>query len=201
MESRNGNLRYAKTNLRQIKLFKKFHRINGRKCVSEVTTSEETTEAETTEEETTTEAETEAVSETVPLGESAKIGEWTVTVNNMQILDSVPDTYGQFSPDEGNKYLLITLTASNEGKKAETFISTFPMEDEISAKVLFGDGYEFSQTNLMGYTKSIISSSVNPLSSKEGDLAFEIPDSVSSSEEPLILVFTCGKETLHFSIR
>lgn len=168
---------------------------------SKAEVTEETTEVETTEEETTTEAETEAVSETIPLGESAKIGEWTVTVNNMQILDTVPDTYGQFSPDEGNKYLLITMTASNEGKKAESFISTFPMDDEISAKVLFGDGYEFSQTNLLGYTKSIVGSTVNPLSSKEGNIAFEIPESVSTSEDPLNLVLTCDKETLHFSIR
>ncbi|WP_164473180.1 DUF4352 domain-containing protein [Clostridium sp. E02] len=177
--------------------------ITATACGSKATAEkgENTSKAEVTTSEETTEAETEAVSETIPLGESAKIGEWTVTVNNMQILDTVPDTYGQFNPDEGNKYLLITLTASNEGKKADTFLSTFPMEDDISAKVLFGDGYEFSQTNLLGYTKSIVSSSVNPLSSKEGNIAFKIPDSVGSSEDPLTLVFTCGNETLNFSIR
>ena len=132
-------------------------------AVSEETveyTEEETTEAIV--EEVTTEAETEA--ETVAIGTPAVIGNWTVTVDNVQTLDSVPDEYGQFNADEGNKYLLISLTAANDGKEADTFMPSYGMSNDISAKVLYGDGYEFTQTQLLGYSKSMMNSTINPLS-------------------------------------
>jgi hypothetical protein len=164
-------------------------------------TTEAPTTAETTIEETTTAPETEAATKTVSMGETAKIGEWSITVNNMQILDTVPDGYGQFTPDAGNKYLLVTLTASNEGKTANSFLPSFSMSDDIATKIIYGDGYEFTQTNLLGYSRSMINSTVNPLSSIEGDIAFEIPESVASATDPLILEFSCGNEKINFSLR
>lgn len=170
---------------------------------AETTTTEATTAAETTTaEETTTAPETEAAAQTVPIGQAAKIGEWTVTVSNMQILDSIPDNYGSFSPDEGNKYLLVTMTASNEGKQADSFLPSYPMDDDdTTAKILYGDGYEFIHTNLLGYSKSMLSTTVNPLSSKDGDIAFEIPDSVASATDPITLEISNGKEKVNFSLR
>ncbi|MDR1771721.1 MAG: DUF4352 domain-containing protein [Hungatella sp.] len=170
---------------------------------AETTTAAETTaEAETaTEEETTTVPETEAVSENIPMGQAAKVGEWNVTVSNMQILDTIADGYGNFTPESGNKYLLITMTASNEGKKSDSFLPSFSIGDDTHAKVIYGDGYEFSQTHLLGYSRSMIDSTVNPLSSKEGDVAFEIPESVASATDPLILEISCGNETVNFTLR
>lgn len=169
---------------------------------AETTTTEATTAAETTTaEETTTAPETEAAAETVPIGQAAKIGEWSVTVSNMQILDNIADGYGSFSPDAGNKFLLVTMTVSNEGKQADSFLPSFSMGEDTSAKVMYGDGYEFTQTNLLGYSKSMIDSTINPLSSKEGDIAFEIPDSVASATDPIILEISGGKEKINFSLR
>lgn len=170
---------------------------------AETSITETTTIAETTVEETTTipETETEATAEAVPMGQAAKIGEWNVTVSNMQILDVIPNGYGQFEPDAGNKYLLVTMTASNEGKTADSFLPSFSMGEDTSAKVIYGDGYEFSQTNLMGYDRSMIDSTINPLSSKEGDIAFEIPEGVASATDPIILEISSGNEKVNFSLR
>ncbi|WP_077612492.1 DUF4352 domain-containing protein [Clostridium sp. Marseille-P2415] len=169
---------------------------------AETTTTETTTAAETTTvDETTTAPETEAAPQTIPMGQAAKIGEWNVTVSNMQILDNIPDGYGSFSPDAGNKYLLVTMTVSNEGKQADSFLPSFSMGDDTSAKVIYGDGYEFTQTNLLGYSKSMTDSTINPLSSKEGDIAFEIPESVASATDPIILEISSGNEKINFALR
>lgn len=169
--------------------------------VQETTSEAVTTEAETTTKAETTEAETEAPDTTIPIGESAALKDWNITVTNMQILDSVDNGYGSFSPDEGNKYMLVTANVENAGKTADTFLPSFGMNDDVSVIVLYGDGYEFSLTQLLGYQKDLINSTINPLSSKEGDMAFEIPISVAESTEPIILEFKAGNEKAAFSLR
>ena len=163
-------------------------------------TTEEVTTEETTEEETT-EPDTEAPLETIPIGQAATLNDWNITVDEMQIMPSVPDNYGKFDADEGNQYLLVSISVSNEGKEAGTFLKSFGLSDDVSTLVIYGDGYEFSPTMLLGYSKSMVDSSINPLSSKSGDIAFEIPDSVADSTDELILQFTAGNSALHFKIR
>lgn len=156
--------------------------------------------AETTAEEST-DVEKETASETVPMGQTAPLNNWNITVSNMKILESIDDGYGSFIPDEGNKYLLVTATAENTGKEADTFLPSFGLNDDVSAKVLYGDGYEFSLTQLLGYSKDLINSTINPLSSKEGDIAFELPNSVADSTEPLIIEFSSGNNNVDFALR
>lgn len=156
---------------------------------------------ETTVAEESTEAEEEIAPETVAMGQTAPLNNWNITVSNMQILESIDDGYGSFVPEEGNKYLLVTVTAENTGKEADTFLPSFGLNDDVSTKVLYGDGYEFSLTQLLGYSKDLINSTINPLSSKEGDIAFELPNSVADSTEPLIIEFSAGNNNVDFALR
>ena len=135
------------------------------------------------------------------MGQTAPLNNWNITVSNMQILESIDDGYGSFVPEEGNKYLLVTVTAENTGKEADTFLPSFGLNDDVSTKVLYGDGYEFSLTQLLGYSKDLINSTINPLSSKEGDIAFELPNSVADSTEPLIIEFSAGNNNVDFALR
>jgi hypothetical protein len=168
---------------------------------TESTTTETTVAETTTIEETTTVPETEAASQTIPMGQATKMGEWNITVNNMQIVENIPDGYGKFTPDAGNKYLLVTMSVSNEGKQANSFLPSFSMGDNIDAKIVYGDGYEFTKTNLLGYSKSLLDSTINPLSSKDGDIAFVIPDSVASATDPIVLEISNGNEKFNFALR
>lgn len=156
---------------------------------------EATTEAETTEAEV-------ASSSVLAIGEEGALKDWSIVVTNAEITDSIKenDYYG-FSPEEGNKYMAIDVTVSNNGKNAANFLPSFGMGDDISAKILYQGDYEFSATNLLGYSKSLYDTSVNPLSTKSGIVAFEIPDTVVSAEEELILVISAGKDNLQFKVR
>lgn len=157
--------------------------------------------SETTATETTTAPETTVATEVVAMGQTTSLKNWNITVTNMQMLESIEDGYGSFNPDDGNKYMLVTITAENTGKEADTFLPSFGMNEDVSAKVLYGDGYEFSLTQLLGYSKDLINSTINPLSSKEGNIAFELPDSVADSTEPLIIEFSAGNDKINFSLR
>ena len=166
------------------------------------TSTEAVTEATTvTAPPETTQPETQTALEIIEMGQTASLKNWNITITNMQILESVDNGYGSFVPDDGNKYLLVTATVENTGKEADTFLPSFGMNDDVSAKVLYGDGYEFSLTQLMGYSKDLISSTINPLSTKEGDIAFELPNSVADSTEPLIIQFSAGNDKVNFALR
>lgn len=160
---------------------------------------------ETTATESETEETTEAVSEsgdTLAIGQDGALGDWTITVTNMEITDSIKEnSYLGFSPEEGNKYLSIDITVTNNGKNAASFLPSFGLSTDISAKLLYQGDYKFSSTNLLGHSKDMHNSTVNPLSSKSGIIAFEIPDSVASSEEELILVISQEKSDLQVKVR
>nr|WP_304058265.1 DUF4352 domain-containing protein [Enterocloster clostridioformis] len=104
---------------------------------------EATTEAETTEA-------AAASSSVLAIGEEGTLKDWSIVVTNAEIADSIKenDYYG-FSPEEGNKYMAIDVTVSNNGKNAANFLPSFGMGDDISAKVLYQGDYEFSATNLL----------------------------------------------------
>lgn len=136
------------------------------------------------------------------IGDTATLGTWEISVTNMQIVETVEGEYSYFTPkEEGNKFVQVFLTANNVGKQAERFLPMVGMRSDISSKVVFGDGYEFVSTNLIGYTNDIHDSTVNPLSSVTGELVFEVPETVSASEDELQLHFEAGKDTLKFKIR
>lgn len=139
----------------------------------------------------------------IGLGETGTISNWNVTINKISFKDQVSDNeFTAFTPDsEGNKFLIIELQAENTGKEAAQFLPSFSINDDINAKVFFGDGFEFSMTNLLGYEKNLLDSTINPLSSKSGEIAFEVPKKVYDSKEALTLNFSAGNDELIVKLR
>ena len=110
----------------------------------------------------------------------------------------------QFSlaPEEdGSKYVQVFVTTTNKGKQANTFLPTFSLGDDVQVKILYGDGYEFSASNLLGYSNTLHDATINPLSSQSGEIAFVVPESVASSTDELILQFSSGNDVIKFKIR
>lgn len=135
------------------------------------------------------------------IGKEGTLGDWSVTVTAAEIVDSINNGYSSFNPSEGNKYFNISLSIKNNGKSAAIFLKSYSFGDDIQAKLLYGDGYEFSATNLLGHKKSLHDETLNPLSSKDGTIAFEIPNDVAESDKKIILQFTIGDESLRFKVR
>ncbi len=188
----------------------------GGKKASEPALSTDTNEPVITEEtamvqETTTIEETTTIKETtfadrddIPyaLGNSAELKDWSINVTDVKIVDSIAGSLGSFSPkEEGNTYLQVFVTVDNIGKTADSFLPSFAIGDDIIAKVLYSDGYEFTASNLLGYTNDLHDSSINPLSSKTGEIVYEIPSQVADSEEALLLQFSSGNESVTFNLR
>lgn len=152
--------------------------------------------------ETTVEQEEEEKETTYNIGDSAQLKDWEISVTDMKIVETIAMDYGSFSPKEnGNKYVQVFAIVNNNGKQAERFLPLIGIGDNVNAKVLYGDGYEFSATNLLGYDNDLHDSTVNPLSSQTGEIVFEVPEAVASSEDELLIRFTSGNDTVQFKLR
>lgn len=136
------------------------------------------------------------------IGDTVKLKDWEISVTNMKIVKSIQADYGVFSPEEeDNKYVRVYAKIKNIGKEADRFCPSYGYGDDVNVKVLYGDGYEFVATNLLGYKKDLHDKTINPLSSKNGELAFEIPNNVANSKDELFIQFKSGDDSVKFKIR
>ena len=106
--------------------------------------------------------------------------------------------YTSFNSDEGSTYVVITLSVKNVGTSAGTLISTYSIErDAATAKIYYKGEYEYTGTNLLGYSEDIHDNQLNPLESKTGVLAFSLPDEAAESSD-LTFVLSAGKTSYTF---
>lgn len=136
------------------------------------------------------------------IGDNVVLKDWEISVTDVQIIESISADYISFSPKEsGNKYAQVFVTVNNKGKQSDTFLPSYAMGDDVHAKILYGDGYEFTSTVLLGYNNDLHNSGINPLSSKTGEIIFEIPETVASAEDELVIQFVSGNDTVKFKLR
>lgn len=134
------------------------------------------------------------------VGDTAQLGDWEITVNSVEAVDSIQNTYGAFKQDEGNKYIAVNVTAKNLGTEKSTFLPTYGFSGTIGAKIVYGE-YEFSGTNLLGYDDDLHDTSLNPLSSKTGIMAFSVAEEVAENLSELHLVFSEKGSDCDFSLQ
>lgn len=180
------------------------NKTKNKEDVSNINTNDNQSQETKEEENTDTEKEsTESETDTVyNIGESAVLGDWEISLTDVKFEESISADYMTFSPDSADsKYVQLFVTATNNGKKADSFLPTYGFGDDVKAKVLYGDGYEFSATNLLGYSKEMHDSVINPLSSKDGEIAFVVPNSVINAEDELLVKFSSNNDFIIFKLR
>ena len=70
------------------------------------------------------------------------------------------------------------------------------MGKDIKAKLVYGE-YDFSSTNLLGYSEDLHNTALNPLSSKTGVIAFSVTKDIADLSA-LNLVFFTNNESYTF---
>lgn len=140
------------------------------------------------------------------ISDTGTLKDWSITVTDVEITDRiVNDDFGLsglgFSPDDGNQYVKVDCTITNNGTSADTFLPSYGFKNDVSAKILYREEYEYSSSWLAGFSEDLHNATINPLSSKSGIIVFEMPDSVTSSDDELILVLSAGKDKINFKVR
>ncbi|RCX18546.1 uncharacterized protein DUF4352 [Fontibacillus phaseoli] len=117
------------------------------------------------------------------VGDKFNLGNWEVVLDSFEFNQKVSDEYFSSSADEGNRFLILNYTVTNQGTEADNFTS---MIGGVEMKALFQDKYEYTYTITM-IDKDLSKESIKPLSSKTGFVVMEVPDTVAKSEDSLIL--------------
>lgn len=135
------------------------------------------------------------------LGNTVTLNDFEITVDSWEATKKiVSSAYTSFNSDEGSTYIVVTLSIKNVGTSANTLISTYPIgRDAAIAKIYYQGEYEYSGTNLLGYSEDIHDNRLNPLESKTGVLAFSLPDEAAGSSA-LTFVLSAGKTSYTFEL-
>lgn len=134
------------------------------------------------------------------VGDTVMLGDWEITLSGCEITEKVSvNQYLSFKADDGNKYVIVTLTVKNTATTADSFLPSFSMGNDVSAKLLYQGEYEFSASNLLGHSDELHDKTLNPLSTAEGLIAFEVADEAAVLEE-LELELSLGKESVIYRL-
>lgn len=146
------------------------------------------TAGETVKEEPSKEAATEPTKEepkevSNKPGEKFTLGDWEVVLDSFEFDQKVSADMFSSSADEGNKFLILNYTVTNNGKEAKDFTSII---GGVSMKAIFKEEYEYNYTVTM-IDGDLGTGSIKPLATKSGFVVIEVPDSVADSKESLVV--------------
>lgn len=134
------------------------------------------------------------------IGDTVTLGDWEITFDSFDVCDEIKASYGSFVPDEGNQYVVVTLTVKNLGTSADSFLPQFAFDNsDVRAKIMYQNKYEFSSSNLLAHSEDLHDEFLNPLSSATGIIAFSLVEEAASSNE-LTMILSLGKETIEFDL-
>lgn len=152
------------------------------------------TSAEAQSDPTSSAEDTSSEENTYKIGDTVKTDKWEITVKSITATNEIRVNYGAYHPDEGEKYVLVELSAKNISKNSETFLPAFVSSKDIKATLTYQD-YTFTASKLAGYKEDLLGTSFNPLSEKTGKIAFALASDVADKTSELNVVFTENKKT------
>ncbi|MCD7804635.1 MAG: DUF4352 domain-containing protein [Oscillospiraceae bacterium] len=124
--------------------------------------------------------------------ETKTVGDWKVTITDVEVLDKLNIGILSYTPDEGCKYVKISLTIKNNSESLEYFQGY-----STNSKIVYDGKYEYSAT-ITGMSDDLTYESLNPLVTVSGYLLFSVPEEVIESEDSLYYVVTSGSHSAEF---
>lgn len=133
------------------------------------------------------------------MGKTISISEWEITPNAVEVQDRVQGNYNSyFTPDDGNKYVVVHLTIKNIGTSAKVFLSPVIQTDEVAVKLSYQDKYTFVPSNLLAHPDELHMASLNPLSAKTGIVAFQVADEAAAALPEIKLIISNNQDSFSF---
>ncbi len=136
------------------------------------------------------------------LGKKASVGDWKFTVRKAEVKSKILNgKYYYFKPAKGHKYVCLTASAKNTGKKEATFLPRIGYSNQINvAKLYFGE-YEYTATSLLSCDKDLLDKKIKPLASKKGIIVFEVPKKVAKKIKKLKLTIGTDSDMVTYSLK
>ncbi|RKD22544.1 hypothetical protein BEP19_09795 [Ammoniphilus oxalaticus] len=133
----------------------------------------------------------------IEFGENFDLNNWKVVLNSWEFNQSVEDDLFSSSADEGDKYLVLKFSVTNNGTEADSFTS---LAGSTKVKAMYDDKYEYNHLITM-IDGDLSNKNVQPLSTADGFVVIKVPEIVESSSESITLNLKNGKDEIHIKLR
>lgn len=140
---------------------------------------------------------------TLALGKKATVGDWKFTVKKCSVKKKIKNgTYRYFEASKGEKFMIFKISVRNNGKKENTFLPRVGYENTtVMATLYYKDKYEYQPTQLLSYDKDIVTKKIQPLSTKNGVIAFKVPNKVAKGKKQVKLRLGTTKEYVEYKLK
>lgn len=137
------------------------------------------------------------------LGKKGTFGDWKICVKKAEVKKKIKDgNYRQYEPGKSKSFIIVSLSVRNNAKKTAEFLPRFGYADKlVSATLLYQDEYEYSPTELLSYDKDLVTEKIQPLTTENGIIAFEVPKKVSKSKKKLKLRIGTKNDSITYSLK
>lgn len=137
------------------------------------------------------------------LQEKGSVGNWKVCVKKASIKQKINNgTTRYYQTDKGKSFVLLSLSVRNTGKESETFLPRVGLENKmVKATLYYKDEYEYSPTELLSYDKDLVGTVIQPLTTENGVLAFEVPKKVAKAKKNLKIKIGTKNESLIYPLK
>lgn len=136
------------------------------------------------------------------MDEPVIVGNWELTLHSSEIVKTLENGILGSTAGEGCQYVKVRLGVTNVGLRDDTFLPLMSQSPNLSIGVTdagMESFYEYAE--LIGMSDYLSSELLEPGESEEGDLAFEVPETLLQGDSPLYIVVICGYQIAVFPIQ
>lgn len=137
------------------------------------------------------------------LGKKGTAGDWKICAKKASVKTTINNgSYRQYKPGKGKSFVVISLSARNNSKKSEQFLPRLGYENKmISAALIYQDKKEYAPTQLIGYSKDLVTATVKSKTTKNGIITFEVPTKVAKKLKKIKLKIGTKMDYLVYDLK
>ena len=137
------------------------------------------------------------------LGKKGTAADWKITVKKAEVKKKIQNgQYRYFKPSKGNKFLVLTMSVYNKGKKEAQFLPRVGYEDTmVQATLFYKEEYEYKPTEMLSYDKDLVTREIQPLSTEKGVVVFEVPNKVVKAKKKLKLRIGTSNDYIVYKLK
>lgn len=139
---------------------------------------------------------------TVEPGQAVIFGGWEITYHSAQIVPEFETGSWVYTAKDGHKFVMGKFTVTNRGLEKDTFLPMiyYVGQDPIVQVTDSSKENLYDCVDAMMHNACLNNTTLDVGESKDGDLIFEIPDSLAQSGEQLYIAVSLGKQIVYYPL-
>ncbi len=139
--------------------------------------------------------------EILTLGKKATVGDWKFKPTKVKTMKKIKNGLFVFKPSKGQQFVVITMSATNKGKKQASFLPRIGYSNTMMSAKLYYEDYEYKPTSLMSYDKDLLDKSIKPLNTQKGIITFEVPKKIAKKRKKMTLQIGTESENVTYQLK